>query len=423
MLATSATDISSTLLFCQRHSIDFATRGGGHATSGASSSDGGIVIDLSEMRNVTVNPVDKTITAQGGCLWADVDAAAGTHGLAIVGGTVNHTGIGGLTLGGGYGWLCGQHGLAIDNLLSVQIVLANGTIIRSSETENADLFWALRGAGQSFGVVTEFTYRAHPQPNPVWAGSLIFTPDKLDPLIAFTNHLSSISHPEAAIIIGFAAPPPLHTPLLLAIVFYNGPEAAALSYFEPLLSLDPVMKEVSMIPYSSLNSLLNPGNAHGGRKVTKGGVFAYPIRPAFIRSLFNAFSTFLQETPDASGSMLGFEIYATEKVCQVSNEAMAFANRGTYGNSFLAVTWTQKQNDATCRAWARTLYEHFKAELERGKREGDVRLEMEGVGEYVNSDGKPGPLYPLLVLPFPCRHRSYGRDVLMVFSNRPQRRW
>ncbi|KAL8695895.1 MAG: hypothetical protein Q9224_003092, partial [Gallowayella concinna] len=117
------------------------------------------------MRTVNVDTVSKTITAQGGCLWVDVDTAAGEHGLATVGGTINHTGIGGLTLGGGYGWLSGQYGLVIDNLISVDMVLADGRNITVSATENEDLFWAIRGAGQSFGVATSFTYRAYDQPN------------------------------------------------------------------------------------------------------------------------------------------------------------------------------------------------------------------------------------------------------------------
>lgn len=147
MLATSAADIATTLLFCKKHQVDFAVRGGGHSTSGSSSSEGGVVIDLSEMRKVEIDPIEKTITAQGGCIWEDVDEAAGEHGLATVGGTVNHTGIGGLTLGGGYGWLCGKYGLTIDNLLEVQMVLANGDVVRASDKENTDLFWAVRGSG------------------------------------------------------------------------------------------------------------------------------------------------------------------------------------------------------------------------------------------------------------------------------------
>jgi FAD/FMN-containing dehydrogenase len=119
------------------------------------------------MRKAEVDPAQKTITAQGDALWADVDEAAAEHGLATVGGTVNHTGIGGLTLGGGYGWLTGAYGLTIDNLLEAELVLADGSIVTASHTENEDLFWAVRGAGACFGVATKFVYRAHEQKNQI----------------------------------------------------------------------------------------------------------------------------------------------------------------------------------------------------------------------------------------------------------------
>ena len=193
------------------------------------------------MRNVSVDPIAKTCTAQGGCLWEDVDKAAGEHGLATVGGTVNHTGIGGLTLGGGYGWHSGVHGLVIDNLLEVQIVLADGKVVKTAETENTDLWWGVRGAGSSFGVATEFTYRLHEQKDSVWAGMLAFSPDKIDEVITFANHLAKISKGESGMITGFAAPPPMRAPVVLAAVFYNGPEDKALGFYGPLLDHNPVL--------------------------------------------------------------------------------------------------------------------------------------------------------------------------------------
>ncbi len=120
------------------------------------------------MRHVSVDPETKIITAQGGCIWADVDNAAADHDLAAVGGTVNHTGIGDLTLGGGYGYLTPAHGMVVDNLLSVQLVLADGSIVTASQSENTDLFWASRGAGIGFGVATSFVYQAYEQKEPVW---------------------------------------------------------------------------------------------------------------------------------------------------------------------------------------------------------------------------------------------------------------
>ena len=150
----SAQDIASTILLSRRYSTSFAVAGGKHSSSGASSSNGGLVIDLAKMRKVEIDPLTKTAKVQGGCIWQDVDDAAGDYGLAMVGGTVNHTGVGGLTLGGGYGWLSGRYGLTIDSLLQVQIVLADGSIKTASKDENPDLFWAVRGAGHAFGVVT-----------------------------------------------------------------------------------------------------------------------------------------------------------------------------------------------------------------------------------------------------------------------------
>jgi FAD/FMN-containing dehydrogenase len=147
----SAEDISKAILFSVANKLELAVAGGKHATSGSSSTDGGLCIDLSKMRRVTVYAEKKTAKAQGGALWADVDSELAKYGLATVGGTVDHTGIGGLSLGGGYGYLMGQHGLVVDNILEVEFVLADGTIVTASTSQNEDLFWAVRGAGVKFG--------------------------------------------------------------------------------------------------------------------------------------------------------------------------------------------------------------------------------------------------------------------------------
>jgi FAD/FMN-containing dehydrogenase len=130
--AISAEDVATTVVGCRKYGVPFAVASGRHTTSDASSCEGGLIIDLRLMRAVSVDPDARTITAAGGCLWRDVDQAAARHGLATVGGTVNDTGVGGLALGGGYGWLAGQHGLGIDNLLSVEMVLADGTLVTVS---------------------------------------------------------------------------------------------------------------------------------------------------------------------------------------------------------------------------------------------------------------------------------------------------
>ena len=186
----TASEVSVALRYAKEHGgLPLAVCGGGHSTSGDSSSDGGMVIDLARMRSTSVDPQAETITFGGGCTWEDVNGALWEHRLATVSGTVADTGVGGLILCGGYGYLTGRHGLALDCLLSCEVVLANGEILIASKDENADLFWAMRGAGPTFGIVTSFTSQGYPQGD-CWAGFLGFPPEKLDALIEFGNHFS-----------------------------------------------------------------------------------------------------------------------------------------------------------------------------------------------------------------------------------------
>ena len=155
-------DVANTLLYARQHDYPVSIKGGGHNVAGHAVCDEGIMIDLGHMRGVSVDPEKQVARVAGGATWADADAASQVHGLATPGGLVSDTGVAGLTLSGGIGWLRSRHGLCIDNLLSVEIVTADGEIRRASEVENADLFWAVRGGGGNFGVITEFEFRLHP---------------------------------------------------------------------------------------------------------------------------------------------------------------------------------------------------------------------------------------------------------------------
>lgn len=169
----------------------------------------------------------------------DVDKAAGEHGLATVGGTVDHTGVGGLTLGGGYGWTSGHWGLVVDNLLAATMVTADGSIVVCSEQENTDLFWGVRGAGQNFGVAVSFTFRAHEKAT-VWAGLMAFPPPLLEKVIEAVNTMlpnGPLREGKGATGIGVGCPPPAFQPVVLCPVYYNGPEEEAQKAFEPFLSL------------------------------------------------------------------------------------------------------------------------------------------------------------------------------------------
>jgi FAD/FMN-containing dehydrogenase len=197
---SGTTDVVEAVRYASRHNLTLSVRGGGHNVAGTAVNDGGLVIDLSSMRGVYVDPAHRTARAQGGATWGDVDRETQRYGMSVPGGVVSTTGIGGLTLHGGLGHMRRAHGLSIDNLRSVEIVTADGEVLTASERENEDVFWAVRGAGPNFGVITSFEYRMHPMGPLVWlsgtaydladAGSVLrgwrdlvaSTPDEISPL-------------------------------------------------------------------------------------------------------------------------------------------------------------------------------------------------------------------------------------------------
>src|SRR3954451_2974063 len=155
-------DVIAALEFARRAGLEVSIRGGGHNVAGRAVTDGGVMIDLAEMKGIAIDPLQATATAEGGVVWGELNDAAAEHGLAVTGGTVSGTGIAGYTLGGGLGWLMAKHGLAADNLLAVELVTAEGDVLHVDVASHADLFWALRGGGGNFGVATSFTYGLHP---------------------------------------------------------------------------------------------------------------------------------------------------------------------------------------------------------------------------------------------------------------------
>src|SRR5512146_3267223 len=172
---TGVADVVAAARFARERDLVVAVRSGGHGVAGHAVCDGGLVIDLSPMKGIRVDPVARTARAEAGVLWGELDRETQLHGLATVGGIVTHTGIAGLTLGGGIGWLMRKHGATVDNLLSADVVTAEGEIVTASEEENPDLFWAIRGGGGNFGIVTSFEYRLHPV-GPVVLSGLIVHP-------------------------------------------------------------------------------------------------------------------------------------------------------------------------------------------------------------------------------------------------------
>ncbi|KAJ8061829.1 hypothetical protein OCU04_009621 [Sclerotinia nivalis] len=384
---TTSEDVSKIVLFAKEHKFDFAVVGGGHGSSGASSTHNGLSLNLSKMRNVIVDPVTKSALCQGGCLWSDVDTAAFAHGLAAVGGTVNHTGIGGLTLGGGFGYLTPKYGLVIDNLLEAEVVLADGRIVTCSEYQEPDLFWAIRGAGIGFGVATSFTYRLYPQPNRVWGGLLIFPREKLEAIVSFANTIVTPTEERAFLLLNIAAPPPAFQPAILILVFYNGTEAEAKAYYKPLLDLEPLANTTKEMDYVEVNSMANEPMAHGLRRNMKGAACMLPLTYPFAAEIFSETEKFFQETPDAKHTLVAFEYVPFGKILQVGQQDTAFANRGAYGNLMFGAGWEEEATDQKCREWCRMMAQKAKGELERRVKEGTDEITKDGVGAYSNYDG------------------------------------
>jgi len=192
----SADDVAAALRFGRHRDLDIAVRSGGHSVAGMSLNDGGLVIDVRPMKGIEVDPAARTARVAAGCTWAELDRATQEHGLATTGGRVSTTGVTGLTLGGGSGWLERKHGLACDNLISVDLVTADGAQITASADEHPDLFWALHGGGGNFGVVTALTFQLHPVGPEVFAGLLIYKADKGHDLLCLVRDLMCAAPPE-----------------------------------------------------------------------------------------------------------------------------------------------------------------------------------------------------------------------------------
>ncbi len=260
----SAADVQAALAFAREQGLEVAVRGGGHSVAGACLSDGGLTIDLRRMNAAAVDPDAGTITVGGGAAWGDFDAACQPHGLASTGGRVSTTGVAGLALGGGSGWVERKFGLACDSLESVELVSAGGRAVRASADENPELFWALHGGGGNFGIATELTFRLHPLP--AFTAGLLFWPPDAGPELtrAYRTLMEAAPDDLGGGILYLTGPPEafvpeaLHHQLALAIlVTYTGPEAAAREAIEPLLALEPAGEMIAEIPYAELQSMLD----------------------------------------------------------------------------------------------------------------------------------------------------------------------
>jgi FAD/FMN-containing dehydrogenase len=224
-------DVAAAVRFARGRDLEIAVRGGGHNVAGTAVCDDGMVIDLSAMRAVSVDPVERIAHVQGGALWGDVDHETQAHGLATTGGIVSHTGVGGVSLGGGIGWLMRKHGLTVDNVVDAEVVTAEGEIIRASADDHPDLFWALRGGGGNFGVVSSFRFALHPVGPTVMAGPVFWAAEDTSDVLRFYRELVTDAPDELGTIVRLGTIPPLRgvsedlrfRPTIAVVSCYAGP--------------------------------------------------------------------------------------------------------------------------------------------------------------------------------------------------------
>ncbi|MBO0747486.1 MAG: FAD-binding oxidoreductase [Acidimicrobiaceae bacterium] len=261
---TGVTDVREAVRFARELGLLVSVRGGGHSAPGYGTNEGGVVIDLSPMKGIRVDPVLGTVRAQGGVLWRELDRETQAFGLAVTGGTVSSTGIAGLTLGGGLGWLMGRHGLTVDNLLSADVVTADGTFHSVSAEREPDLFWALRGGGGNFGVVTSFEYRLHPV-SEVLGGIIAYPLDQAGPVARFYRDFCAGLPDEAEAYLGFLTEPQAGIPIVALILGYNGDPADGERVLAPARKFgSPLVDLVGSMPYTARQTLLDEPNSREG---------------------------------------------------------------------------------------------------------------------------------------------------------------
>jgi FAD/FMN-containing dehydrogenase len=275
----TAHDVATALAFARENDLPVSVRGGAHSTPGFSTCDGGIVIDLGAMNKVEVDPEAQTARVQGGARWSDVDAATQEHGLAVTGGRVSTTGVGGLTLGSGSGWLERPYGVTCESLRAAEVVTADGRIVRAADDENDDLLWALRGGGGNFGVVTEFTFDLHPVGPILTGGMLAFPrPQAREIIRAYRDFMAQAPDQVCGGLALITAPPEDFVPEeargmpAVGIVYaYVGPPDEGEAALRPLRDAlpDPVLDMVQPMPYVAIQQMMDGGNPFGIREYFK----------------------------------------------------------------------------------------------------------------------------------------------------------
>ncbi|KAI0332484.1 FAD-binding domain-containing protein [Cubamyces sp. BRFM 1775] len=350
-------DVTNAILYARHAKLEISIKGGGHNPSAASSTEGGLVVDLSRyMNGVRVDPEQRLAYVGGGALWRTVDEAAIQYGLATVAGTVNH--VRKLALGAGYGWLSGAHGLTIDNIVQATVVTADGSVRTASKTENADLLWGIRGAGPNFGVVTEFVLQLHPQRRTVFGGLIFFTADKLHQLLDVTRDWWAKGPSEKEGMFQMFTRWPDKQPCILHVLFYNGSEAEGRQNYKALFDIGPFEDWCKELPYEELNAMQNVFFGPEENAYMKGAFLSPSLPPTALPRIFERVIECSE--PAGYGIYLMIEYFPLQAANAVPDDAMAY-RRGLTPNVLCLILSKRDDEDPLgyMRSAARDLIEMF----------------------------------------------------------------
>ncbi len=354
---SDVTDVIAAVKFARAQGLAVAVRGGGHSVPGFGTADDALVVDMGRMRGTRVDPKSKSVRAEGGCTWADLNHATYGFGMATPGGIISSTGLAGLTLGGGIGYLARGAGLTLDNLISADVVLADGSFVTASEKENPELFWALRGGGGNFGIVTCFEYRLHPVKDIV--GGLMFFEVKDAPAVmrAYDKYIADAPRQLGAFFAWQIAPPLPFIPkerhgdtFCAIVVCWTGPPGEASKAIAPLRNAAPVVAEfIQPMPFYTLNSLfdalLPPGLQHYWK-----AVFAKDLSEGAIE----VHKKFGPKVPVVNSTMHIYSINGA--VHDVAPDATAFGHRDAKYAVVIAGMWPDPAQNESNIQWVRDYY-------------------------------------------------------------------
>lgn len=355
-----ADDVVTAVRFARQHDLEVSVRGGGHSIAGLSVCDDGLMIDLSTMKAIQVDPQAQTATAAGGVLWGELDRATQPHGLATTGGVISHTGIGGLTLGGGLGHLMRKHGLTVDNLLSVDLVTADGELRHVTEQSDPDLFWGLRGGGGNFGIATRFEYQLHPVGPMILGGPILWPLEDATQVMATVREVAPHAPDELGISVAVIPAPPapfvppelFGRPTMALILAWAGDHGEGAKAMEPLRNIGtPIADVIRPTPYVALQSMLDGGAPHGRHyywKAHKLPTLNDDVIDIFLGAMGSATSPFAQINGWAVGGA----------VSRVEDDATAVGDRHEGFEMSITVGWPPPDPDPDKhKEWVRDAWE------------------------------------------------------------------